>query len=51
VEGTLPPGLALSEAGKISGYPTEPGEYTFTVRATMPEFATYAERGFVIVIY
>jgi hypothetical protein len=29
----LPPGLELSERGIISGVPTSPGEYEFTVRA------------------
>ena len=51
IEGTLPPGLALSTTGRISGTPTEPGEYVFTVRAIMPEFSTYAVREFTIVIY
>ncbi len=32
--GTLPPGLTLSSAGALSGTPTQPGSYTFTVRAT-----------------
>ncbi|QIM15671.1 hypothetical protein G7067_03365 [Leucobacter insecticola] len=31
--GTLPPGLALSTAGKLSGMPTFHGSYTFTVKA------------------
>lgn len=31
-EGTLPTGLRLSTAGRITGYPTLPGSWTFTVR-------------------
>ncbi|RNL79752.1 Ig domain-containing protein [Nocardioides marmorisolisilvae] len=30
--GTLPPGLTLSSAGRITGYPKTPGTWTFTVR-------------------
>lgn len=32
--GTLPPGLALSSSGLLSGTPTLAGSYNFTVRAT-----------------
>lgn len=32
--GTLPAGLSLSAAGLLSGTPTEPGAYSFTVTAT-----------------
>lgn len=32
--GTLPPGIALSSAGLISGTPTTLGNYSFTVRVT-----------------
>jgi hypothetical protein len=32
--GTLPPGLALSSSGTLSGVPTTPGTYSFTVKAT-----------------
>ena len=32
VEGILPPGLTLSPGGTISGTPTTPGNYKFTVR-------------------
>ncbi|HEL2978818.1 TPA: putative Ig domain-containing protein [Stenotrophomonas maltophilia] len=32
--GTLPPGIALSSAGLVSGTPTTTGSYSFTVRAT-----------------
>ncbi|MDW8412838.1 MAG: putative Ig domain-containing protein [Acidobacteriota bacterium] len=34
ISGTLPPGLTLSTGGILSGTPTAPGNYTFTVRAT-----------------
>jgi hypothetical protein len=32
--GSLPPGLGLSTGGVLSGTPTTPGTYTFTVRVT-----------------
>ncbi len=32
--GSLPPGLSLTDAGRISGLPTAAGTYGFTVRAT-----------------
>lgn len=32
ISGSLPPGLALSSAGKLSGTPREPGRYDFTLR-------------------
>ncbi|MBS1875690.1 MAG: putative Ig domain-containing protein [Acidobacteria bacterium] len=31
--GSLPPGLTLSSAGRLTGAPTQAGSYTFTVRA------------------
>ena len=34
VSGSLPPGLALSSTGTISGTPTAAGSFTFTVEAT-----------------
>jgi hypothetical protein len=33
-DGSLPPGLTLSPAGELSGTPTTPGTFTFTVKAT-----------------
>ncbi|KQQ00671.1 hypothetical protein ASG06_15150 [Rathayibacter sp. Leaf185] len=33
ISGTLPPGLTLSSAGRLSGTPTTAGTYTFTARA------------------
>jgi hypothetical protein len=35
--GTLPPGLSLSSAGVISGTPTSPGTFSFTVTVTDAE--------------
>jgi hypothetical protein len=32
--GSLPPGLVLSSSGLLSGTPSQPGAYSFTVRAT-----------------
>lgn len=32
--GALPPGLSLSAAGVLSGTPTQPGNYSFTIAAT-----------------
>jgi hypothetical protein len=44
VQGELPPGLTLSEEGKISGWPEREGEFTFTVEVqdanTPPQVAT-----------
>lgn len=34
VSGALPPGIALSSAGNLSGTPTTAGNYNFTVKAT-----------------
>ncbi|HMA45442.1 MAG TPA: M6 family metalloprotease domain-containing protein [Gemmatimonadales bacterium] len=34
VSGTLPPGLALSVTGRITGFPSQTGQFTFTVRVT-----------------
>ncbi|MCA1713630.1 MAG: autotransporter domain-containing protein, partial [Gammaproteobacteria bacterium] len=34
IAGALPPGLTLSASGVLSGTPTLPGTYSFTVRAT-----------------
>jgi hypothetical protein len=41
--GTLPPGLALSPAGLLSGTATTPGAYPFTVSAT--DTARFVDRG------
>lgn len=34
ISGTLPPGLSLSSGGTLSGTPTTPGTYNFTIRCT-----------------
>lgn len=34
LSGTLPPGISLSGIGLLSGTPTTPGDYTFTVQVT-----------------
>ena len=34
--GILPPGLSLSPSGVLSGTPTDPGNYRFTIGATIP---------------
>ncbi|WP_199820596.1 putative Ig domain-containing protein, partial [Streptomyces sp. NRRL F-2664] len=35
-DGTLPSGVSLAADGTLSGTPTQPGTYTFTVTATDP---------------
>lgn len=40
VAGFLPPGLSVSSAGLVTGRPTIPGSYVFTVRATDAASAT-----------
>jgi hypothetical protein len=50
VAGQLPPGLQLSASpGRITGTPTAPGAFTFTVRATDTQGA-FAERTFSITV-
>ncbi len=34
IGGTLPPGIFLSAAGQLSGTPTTPGQFTFTVKVS-----------------
>ena len=41
VSGTLPDGLALSPHGKITGTPTKPGTFHFTVSVNDPVFKDY----------
>lgn len=47
--GTLPPGLALATNGLLSGTPTSPGQYPFTVQATDSNGAT-GQREYEIII-
>jgi hypothetical protein len=47
VKGKLPPGLSLG-AGAISGVPTQPGAYTFTVKAV--DGANTATKGYTIFV-
>jgi len=48
--GTLPPGLTLSSAGVISGTPTQPGSFTFTVIATNTASGCTGNRTYTITI-
>ena len=42
LSGTLPPGVSLNASGQISGTPTTPGSYKFTVKVTNAEgFSAY----------
>jgi hypothetical protein len=47
--GTLPAGLTLSSAGKLSGTPTGAGSFTFTVTAT-PTTGTAGSRQYTLVV-
>jgi hypothetical protein len=47
--GSMPPGLALSNAGVIAGTPTTAGSYTFSIRATDSTSAT-ATQSFTLVV-
>jgi uncharacterized protein (TIGR03437 family) len=40
LSGTLPPGLTLSDEGRITGTATDSGSYTFTVKVTDPDGCT-----------
>ena len=48
--GTLPPGLTLDSDGTISGTPTTPGVYTFTVQAEADD-ETYTQILTLVVLY
>lgn len=47
--GSLPPGLTLSSDGTLSGSPSQPGEFTFTARAS-DSLGFRAERPFTITV-
>lgn len=47
--GSLPPGLILGATGQISGIPTSPGSFTFTVQASDAK-SCLGERAYTIVI-
>lgn len=47
--GSLPPGLTLSSGGVLSGTPTTPGTYVFTVQVTDTASAT-ASQAFVLIV-
>ena len=56
VAGALPPGVTLSLLGRLSGVPTEPGTYNFTVRITNAVLnplgvRDWAERSFTLIVY
>lgn len=48
-EGTLPPGLTLSESGTVSGVPTKSGTYGFTVKVA-EDGGNYAAKAFSIAV-
>lgn len=48
--GSLPPGLTLSAAGNLSGTPTTPGTYNFTVTATSTLTGCTGSRSYTIVV-
>jgi len=48
--GTLPPGIALSNGGKLSGAPLLPGLYTFTIGVVDYDDGDYAFRGFALTV-
>jgi hypothetical protein len=50
-DGELPPGLVLNSAGEIIGTPTEPGDFTFTVRVRDSSFPARAgEQAYAITV-
>ncbi len=48
--GALPPGLNLAQNGLLSGAPTTPGAYQFTISATDPNTLCSASRAYTITI-
>lgn len=49
-EGILPPGIALSNGGKLTGTPQLPGIYTFTIGVVDYDDGDYAFRGFALTV-
>lgn len=49
-EGILPPGIALSNGGKLSGTPQLPGVYAFTIGVVDYDDGDYAFRGFALTV-
>lgn len=49
-EGILPPGIALSNGGKLTGTPQLPGVYTFTIGVVDYDDGDYAFRGFALTV-
>ena len=49
-EGILPPGIALSNGGKLTGTPLLPGLYTFTIGVVDYDDGDYAFRGFALTV-
>jgi hypothetical protein len=45
-DGILPPGIALSNGGKLTGAPTLPGIFAFTIGVFDEDNGDYAFRGF-----
>jgi len=49
-EGNLPPGIALSNGGKLSGTPLLAGVYTFTIGVVDYDDGDFAFRGFLLTV-
>lgn len=49
-EGILPPGIALSNGGKLTGTPQIPGVYAFTIGVVDYDDGDYAFRGFALTV-
>ena len=55
IGGNLPPGISLTDGGRLSGIPTVDGAFTFTVEATIGEDDTgsgtdSASKGFLFTV-
>ena len=49
-EGNLPPGIALSNGGKLTGTPLLAGAYTFTIGVVDYDDGDFAFRGFLLTV-